>query len=243
MLQLIVALASVPASPRLPSLESQLCADVVQWSLVNKTLGPMPPGEQDKPGHHFRLCLDTAGVRFSQHGVAVKPGRPPTPLQIWQIYDGTNMFVLQANASLPGGYHCGFVRKAQDPGSPPFTFVRIDAEATQGPSATIDGFDDVQTWIHHRLPHGHVAGGNMTWFVLPPVGTQGAQLLRTSNLVHFPSASSPNITDGQRDFHSNHTNKVEAELKPPAGVKCAPHDAADVDNSWMFDHELFAGDW
>ena len=102
----------------------------------------------------------------------------------------------------------------------PLRYTFIDAEATQGPTTTLDGFDGVQTWIHHRPRHGSFASNNMTWVVKPAQSGGSPRLLRTSCLSEFPPAGYMN---GQRDFNSNHTIDVEKELNPPAGVKCTSH--------------------
>ena len=98
----------------------------------------------------------------------------------------------------------------------PLRYTFIDAEATQGPTTTLDGFDGVQTWIHH----GAFASNNMTWVVKPAQSGGSPRLLRTSCLSEFPPAGYMN---GQRDFNTNHTIDVEKELNPPAGVKCTSH--------------------
>ena len=102
----------------------------------------------------------------------------------------------------------------------PLRYTFIDAEATQGPSTTLDGFDGVQTWIHHRPRHGSFASNNMTWVVKPAQSGGSPRLLRTSYLTEYPPAG---YINGQRDFNSNHTVDVEKELNPPAGVKCTSH--------------------
>ena len=102
----------------------------------------------------------------------------------------------------------------------PLRYTFIDAEATQGPSTSLDGFDGVQTWYHARPRHGQFAAGNMTWVVKPGQSGGAPRLLRTSYLTEYPPAG---YINGQRDFNSNHTVDVEKELNPPAGVKCTSH--------------------
>ena len=101
------------------------------------------------------------------------------------------------------------------------------AHATAGPSASISGYDSVQTWVHDRPSHGPFAAGNMTWFVLPP-SQAGAppRLLRTSFLQFGLGPHHFDVNDGQRDFHSNFTLDIESELAPPAGVTCVPGHAS-----------------
>ena len=68
-----------------PVLESKFCSNVVQWSIRNQSsIDPNVPPGWDKPGHTFRLCLDTDGVRFSQKGYSVNPSTQQ-PQFIWQI--------------------------------------------------------------------------------------------------------------------------------------------------------------
>ena len=173
--------------------------------------------------------------RFSQRGV-VDNMQTHEPTEVWQIYNGTVLFVLTRNATLPGGYHCGFVEKQINPASAPFTWLLIDADATAGPDASISGFDNVQTWIHNRPAHGHFMAGNMTWFVLPGQSSAPPRLLRTSylefGLPHTPHQF--DVSDGQRDFHLNFTLDIEPELAPPAGVTCVPRPPNAVEPSFLF---------
>ena len=214
---------SLAATATPPILDSSFCADVVQWSMVNASLGPLPPGPYE-PGHTFRLCLDTATTRFSMHGVVVHESPPHKTFEMWHIYNGTDMFALMPDASQPGGYHCGFQTKAVDPSGDPFAYTVIDAEATPGPPASMDGYDGVQTWLHNRPRKGEFEAGNMTWFVLPDGSGGAPRLLRTSFLQYsIRKNHTADVNDGQRDFSSNHTKEIKEGLEPPAGVVCTRH--------------------
>lgn len=215
----MLSIAALTATP--PVLESSFCTDVVQWKMVNSSLGPLPPGPY-KPGHAFHMCLDTPAKRFSMHGVVVDMVSHKV-FEAWHIYNGTDMFNLTPNASAPGGYQCGFISMAVDPQADPFAYVVIDDEATPGPPASIDGLDGVQTWLHARPRHGAYEGGNMTWFVLPGGPGGAPRLLRTSYLQYsLMKNHTADANDGQRDFSSNYTKKTDG-LEPPAGVVCTRH--------------------
>ena len=186
-----------------------------------------------KPGHTFRLCLDTDGVRFRSEGLQRQPCDAAAAIHLANL-QWLRPLRSAGRCNPPGGYYCGFVPKALSLDMPPFTcaahsaqfgaiirrstpprYTFIDAEATQGPSTTSTGSTASR--------RGSTAGcaavrlKNMTWVVKPAQSGGSPRLLRTSCLSEFPPASYMN---GQRDFNTNHTIDVEKELNPPAGVKC-----------------------
>ena len=137
-------------------------------------------------------------------------------VELWEIFNGTDTFIMQKNKSMPGGWHCGRnvsgIPKAPLPD--PWSYVVIDAEAiSDGTEPRFDGVADVARYRHDRPKKGIMAPGNMTWHVDPAV----QRLLRTSYVHMHPRRGN---MSGERDFSANWTTVLPPAFTPPPDVVC-----------------------
>jgi len=219
------AAAQPTAETPSPQLESAFCASVQQWVESNSSGGAIPPANVTwPPGSTFRLCMDTSQRTWSRRGL-VTDAVTHQPMDTWQLFNGTDLFVLSPNAAQAGGYSCQ--RKVtgppQEPLPMPWSMVVIDSEATAaGTEAGFDGFATVGLWQNDRPQRGALAPGNMTWRIRAGGGSEPL-LLRTSYVHMDPRGVN---ASGERDFSANYTTTLPASWEPPAAVACTlPADA------------------
>ncbi len=193
-----------------PTLTKAFCADVSQYLAVD---GVPSPQQQS----NFTLCLDAENLRWNR---AMDDGSSI------DIFNGTDLWHLVADTSLPGGWNCSHKVSGPDkPSAMPYTMVQMDTGVDLNKTESLDGEKAVQNWYHFR-PAKHVGvfsvpAEQMHWHVSPrtELGGEGHALLRSECIQ--PSRGTPGapLQHGIRDFSRRRTKFSERTV--PEGVRCS----------------------
>ena len=190
-----------------PKLENSWCADITEALTVDGVKDPISTNS-------YNLCVDAENMRWSQ---AQKPEGSH-----YSIFNGTDLWTLFPDSSLPGGYNCTHKYSGPEPSTDmPYRMSTIDTNADLNKTETYDGIKNAQNWYAYRpgsKPGARIqfAAQQMHWHITPGANPYllASECIEVSQMENYKGK----LQHGTRDFSANRTKFIERQL--PAGVKC-----------------------